>query len=292
MPEHSLSLELLNVIRGFYRPGEEELPQLAEVAKLNKLYLAFLRGIGNDVLQRERAVEEARFRRYLSNVVDVVEVLKDLRYALYKFRRPVDHVSVDLDILIHVDDVPKAVARLKSIGFRVDVIEPYTVTLRRGDFVVDLYTHPAFAWIVYMDGQKLLEDCSEDIEVNGIPARSLTKDAEVVVTAAHATYKEHIVLLLDCLTINAWLSGKAVRMAEEFMVREALDLALHACRAIEGGAAEAPYKIPLPNIARLYLEKIAVDPNFRSTASNIMKYLARRKHGARMVISRLIRRSY
>ena len=292
MPEHSLSLELLNVIRGSYRPSEEELPQLAEVAKLNKLYLAFLRNVGSDSFRRERAVEEARFRRYLSNVVDVVEVLKDLQYALYKFRRPVDHVSVDLDILIHVDDVPKAVARLKSIGFRVVVIEPYTVTLRRGDFIIDLYTYPAFAWIVYMDGQKLLKDCSEDIEVNGIPVRSLTGDAEVVVTAAHAAYKEHMVLLLDCLTINAWLSGKAVRIAEEFMVREALDLALHACRAIEGGAAEAPYKIPLPNIARLYLEKIAVDPNFRSTASNIMKYLVRRKHSARIVISRLTRRSY
>jgi len=292
VPKHSLSLKLLNVIHGSYRPGEEELLQLAEVAKLNKLYLAFLRNVGNNALQHERAVEEARFKRYLNNVVAVVKVLKDLRHALYKFRRPVDHVSVDLDILIHVDDVPKAVARLKSIGFRAVVIEPYTVTLRRGDFIVDLYTHPAFAWIVYMDGQKLLEDYSEDIEVNGIPTRSLTRDAEVVVTAAHAAYKEHIVLLLDCLTINAWLSGKAVKMAEELMVREALDLTLHACRAIKKGAAEAPYKIPLPNIARLYLEKIAVDPNFRSTASNIMKYLVRRKHSARMVISRLTRRSY
>lgn len=28
---------------------------------------------------------------------------------------------------------------------------------------------------------------------------SLTKEAEVVVGAAHAVYKEHIVLLMDCL---------------------------------------------------------------------------------------------
>ena len=31
--------------------------------------------------------------------------LGGLRYALYKFRKPVDHISVDLDILVHVDDV-------------------------------------------------------------------------------------------------------------------------------------------------------------------------------------------
>jgi|GEM_PF-3805211 len=30
----------------------------------------------------------------------VVEALRGINYALYKFRRPVKHVSVDLDILI------------------------------------------------------------------------------------------------------------------------------------------------------------------------------------------------
>lgn len=292
MPKHSLSLKLLNIIHGSHKPREEELPRLAEIAKLNKLYLTFLRSISSDVLQCERVVEEARFRRYVSNVIDVIKTLKDLRYALYKFRKPVDHVSVDLDILIHVGDVPKAVAKLKSIGFKIDVIEPYTVTLRRGGFIVDLYTYPAFAWIVYMDGQKLLRDYSEDIEVYGVLARGLTRDAEVVVTAAHAVYKELMVLLLDCITITKWFSSKVIDIAREFAVERSLEIALDLCKAIEQGVAEAPYKIPLPHIARLYLSKAVADPYFRRTALNILRYLAKRRQSGYIVLWRLTRKSY
>ena len=148
----SLSLKLLRTIDGVYKPREDELWGLAEVARLNKLYLAFLRSVDCGVFWRERVVEEARFRRYMRSVVDVVGALRGLRYALYKFRRPVDHVSVDLDVLVHVDDVSRAVARLRSRGFRVVVVEPYTVTLRRRGFIVDLYTYPAllglFTWMV------------------------------------------------------------------------------------------------------------------------------------------------
>jgi len=52
-------------------------------------------------------------------------------YALYKFRRPVDHVSVYLDILVNARDIPRAVKSLRERGFRVLVPEPYTVTMER-----------------------------------------------------------------------------------------------------------------------------------------------------------------
>jgi hypothetical protein len=61
-------------------------------------------------------------------------------YALFKFRRPIEHVSVDLDVLVGGGCVGRAVRALKSIGFEVVVSEPYTITLSRRGFTVDLYT--------------------------------------------------------------------------------------------------------------------------------------------------------
>jgi len=121
---------------------------------------------------------------------------------LFKFRRPVEHASVDLDILVDSGCVGRAVRALKSIGFEVVVSEPYTVTLSRRGFAVDLYTQPSFAWTVYLDGGRLLREHREELEIGGFRAYGLTKEAEVVVVAVHAVYKEHMVLLLDCL--SAW----------------------------------------------------------------------------------------
>jgi hypothetical protein len=42
----SESLKLLRVLGGSYRPGSGEFSRLAERARLNKLYLAYLRALG------------------------------------------------------------------------------------------------------------------------------------------------------------------------------------------------------------------------------------------------------
>ncbi len=286
----TLSLKVMGVIDGTYKPSTDEIPILTEVAKLNKLYLAFIRHV-SEIPRHERLLEESRFRLFMKHVTDVVKVLKGLRYALFKFRKPIDYVPSDLDILIHGNDVSEAVKRLMSIGFSIDVIEPYTVTLKKKNFIVDLYIHPSIAWVVYMDGQKLLEDYSEDVEVNDVLARCLTKDAEVVVSIAHAIYKEHLVLLLDYLTIRKWFSRRVLEIAIEFNVEEALEIALSVCRAVEEGIIEVPYKVPLPYITKLYVSKVIKDPWFRGTSVNILKYLARERSG-RITLWRLKRRSY
>ena len=85
--------------------------------------------------------------------------------------------------------------------------EPYTVTMERRGFIVNLYTEPAFAWVVYMDGGRLLREYSEDVELGGVSARGLSRGAEVAVAAAHAVYKEHLVLLMDCL-VGLELAGR------------------------------------------------------------------------------------
>jgi len=105
-----------------------------------------------------------------------------------------DRISVDLDIIIGSKDIYKAARLLREKGFEVIVYEPYTITLARKGFIIDLYTQPSFAWIIYSDGEKLLKEYSEEIMIDNAVARALSIEAETAVSAAHAIYKEHMVL--------------------------------------------------------------------------------------------------
>jgi len=293
MPRETETIKLLKTLLGLYKPKGEEVYRLSEVANLNKLLLPYLRRVW-DALRDQLIREEARYRWFMRNTAEVIEVLEGVgaTYALYKFRRPFDHVSVDLDILIRVEDVPKAVKALASRGFKVVVWEPYTVTLARNGFIVDLYTNPSFAWVVYMDGEKLLRCCVEEIEVNGLRARALSREAEVVVTAAHAIYKEHMVLLMDCLVTWAWTNRGARSLANELGADEALEALYNICRAIGAGHAEAPYRLGLGMVAKVLTKKLVEDPVFRATAINTLRYaFGRRDIGIRM-LSRFLRKSY
>ncbi|MCC6050052.1 MAG: nucleotidyltransferase family protein [Thermofilum sp.] len=290
MPE-SESLNLLRVLSGSYRPGSAgEASRLAERARLNKLYLAYLRALGGP--KEELVREEARYRWFLGNAVEVVGALRGLEYALYKFRRPVEHVSVDLDVLVGRGCVARAVRALRDRGFRVVVAEPYTVTLERRGFIVDLYTEPAFAWVVYMDGGRLLREHSEDVELAGVPARGLSREAEVAVAAAHAVYKEHMVLLMDCLVAWSWLGGEAWSVAAECGVEAALVELLGACRLVAGGLAEAPFRLGPGALLRVYAGKVARDPAFRATLPNALRYVFARRDIGKRIVWRVTRRSY
>ena len=293
MPRETETLKLLRTLLGLYRPNAGEVRRLAEVAKPNKLLLAYLRKVG-DVLRGELFREEARYRWFMRNAAEVVDALSraGVEYALHKFRKPLDHVSVDLDILVRVGDVSRAVKALIRRGFEVAVSEPYTVTLVRRGFIVDLYTNPSFAWVVYMDGEELLKCCVEEIEVGGVRANALTKEAEIAVAAAHAVYKEHMVLLIDCLTAWAW-AGKGVwSLAEELGVDKALETLYSICRAIEAGYTEAPHKFSIVTTTRILIEKLAEDPISRATAINMVKYTLKHRDIGTRILSRILRESY
>jgi hypothetical protein len=293
MPRETETLKLLMTLLGLYKPSVEEVRRLAEVAKLNKLLLAYLRRVG-DVLRDELVREEARYRWFMRNAAEVVDALNEagVGYALHKFRKPLDHVSVDLDILVRVDDIPKAVKVLIRKGFEIAVSEPYTVTLIRRGFIVDLYTNPSFAWIVYMDGEELLKRCTEEIEIDGVRANALTKEAEVAVVATHAVYKEHMVLLIDCLTMWAWTGRGVWSLAEELGAIKALETLHSICRTIEAGYTETPYKLSIGTTTRILIEKLVEDPIFRATAINMVKYILKRRDIGTRMLSRILRESY
>jgi hypothetical protein len=177
-------------------------------------------------------------------------------------------------------------------GFEVAVSEPYTVTLVRNGFIVYLYTNPSFAWVVYMDGEELLRCCVEEIEVDGVKANALTREAEVVVAATHAVYKEHMVLLIDCLTMWAWTNREVWGLAERLGAGKALETLHSICRAIGAGYAEAPYRLSIVTITRILSEKLVEDPVFRATTMNIVKYILKHRDIGTRILSRILRSSY
>ncbi|MEM4962931.1 MAG: hypothetical protein QXT13_02090 [Pyrobaculum sp.] len=234
--------------------------------------------------------ETGRYARFMENAAEVASALRGLDYAFFKFLRPLRHVSVDLDVLVRAEHVAEAARRLLARGFRPVVIEPYTITLERRGFIVDLYTHPSFAWAVYLDGGRLLDEAEEG-DVWGERGRLLTRPAEVVVAAAHAVYKEHIYLLMDYFVVKRWLDKRAVSLAEELGVGFALGLAAALNDAIEAGAIEAPYKFPPGLTARVLTERFVNCPAFRGSSLNFLK-LAFNKRTPGLLLSRLRRASY
>lgn len=285
-------MRTLNLIRSMDlgRVSELYIDELVKLAKLNKVLLGFLRRIGYE--GSLRVLEENRYRCYMSEVARVSEALNGLDYALFKFRKPIEHVSVDIDILIHSRDLWKAMKKLVKGGFRVKVLEPYTVTMIKDRTIVDLYTHPSFAWIVYLDGGRLLEETETiDMGLTGVEAKALTKDAEAIVTAAHAIYKEHVYLLSDYYVTREWLSRKALGLAEELKAEKAVETALRLNKQIERGQVEIPVKLSPVQVVGILARKFVEDPDFRATSINLLKFIAR-KRAAQQLVQRIKRKAY
>ncbi|MEM1855246.1 MAG: hypothetical protein QXO91_01455 [Desulfurococcaceae archaeon] len=264
--------------------------ELAELAKLNKVLLGFLRRVGYE--GPLRIMEESLYKRYMAEVARVSKALGGLDYALYKFRKPVEHVSVDIDVLVRYEHLLKAVKALAGIGFRVEVLEPYTVTMVRGEAIVDLYTHPSFAWVVYLDGERLLKEVETvEIDLTGAEARALTVEAEAVATVAHAIYKEHMYLLSDYYVTKEWLNSKALGLAGELKAEEAVETALRLNEQIERGLVETPIKLTPVQSMEILTRKFVEDSNFRVTTVNTLR-LAMRKRTMQQLIQRIKRRTY
>ncbi|MEM1510757.1 MAG: nucleotidyltransferase family protein [Thermofilaceae archaeon] len=272
------------------RVSEVYIDGLVELAKLNKVLLGFLRRIGYE--GSLRILEENRYRWYMSEIARVSKAMDGLDYALFKFRKPIEHVSVDIDILIRTRHLREAVRRLKEAGFRVEVLEPYTVTMVKGRTVVDLYTHPSFAWTIYLNGERLLDEVETvELETAGVEVRALSREAEAVATLAHAIYKEHVYLLSDYYVAREWLNTKALVLARELKAEEAVETALRLNEQIEKGLVEAPIKFTPVQSIEILARKFVEDSSFRATTINTLR-LAMRKRTMQQLIWRIKRKTY
>jgi len=119
----------------------------------------------------------------------------------------------------------------------------------------------------------------------------LTIETETAVAAAYAIYKEHMVLLLDCITAWTWTNKRTWNIALELRAQKALEELIKACDMIWEGRVEAPYKLKPHVILKAYTEKMVGDPVFRATTPNMLRYITTCRAGAQ-ILSRLRRRSY
>jgi len=127
--------------------------------------------------------------------------------------------------------------------------------------------------------------------INNARAGALTIETETAVAAARAIYKEHMVLLLDCITAWTWTNKRTWGIALELRAQRALEEFLRACSMIGEGLVEAPYKLKPHVILKAYTEKMVGDPVFRATTPNMLRCITTRRAGAQ-ILARLRRRSY
>lgn len=277
------------VVYGRRKPlGGDVVSGCLEVASLNKVLLHFLRVAGVQGGVRRR--EERRYALFVEGLRRVAGALEGLDYAFFKLRKPAVYVPSDVDVLVPREQVSRAVRRLVGAGFRVEVVEPYCVTMARGSVVVDLYVHPTLGGVVYLDGRGLLEH-SGVVDFYGVEARALETYAEAVVAVAHAVYKERIYTLNDYVTVVRWFSRRSFELAVDLGVVDAVSLAMRVHEGVEGGRLVLPYRVPLPVWAWVWAAKVAGDGFARGTVKNLVGALGDRRIGLH-VLSKLTRRTY
>jgi len=259
-----------------------------KIAAKNKILLQFLR-----VTQLDRKLlllEEAKYRRFLENLALTQETLNGLDHVFIKLRKPVAYVPSDIDILIPRNLISKAVHRLMEKGFRIEVAEPYCITMTRNKAIIDLYIYPTLGGMIYVNTDKLFE-YKEVIEFNGVEIQTLSPSAEALLTMAHSIYKERIYTLNDYITVSKWISKKTFRLAEELKCIKALMISMEINKLVDSRKLILPYKIPLPLWIKILTNKVIEDDITRATTINLIKSLRDRRAG-KQIISKLTRQSY
>lgn len=270
------------------RLDEESLKKCVDVASKNKVLLHFLTAM--DVQGEVRVRREAKYKSFLEDLHTLVKAFKGLDYVFIKLRKPIRYVPADVDVLLDRSVVRRACKSLKALGFRVEVVEPYTLTLTRGSVVVDLYAHLTLANMVYVDGSRLLER-KELVSFEGIEIPVLETCTETLLTIAHAVYKERIYTLNDYVTVNEWFTEETLKLAREYKCLDAVREAVTIHSLVEEGKRTLPYKIPLAKWILLLKRKVYVDELARTTLLKTVRTTWDKRFGY-MVKSKLFRETY
>ena len=265
----------------------EPLDRLLEHAKRNKMLLHVLRSL--NVRGQLRTHEENMHAKTLERIAKVAEALSDLDYTIFKVFRPVVYVPSDIDVLVSSRELGLVERRLTKFGLRAVVKDSYCLTLD-GGFIVDLYTYPNFANIIYLDAKRLMRHVTEKM-VNGVAVRTLKTSAEAAVVLAHALYKEQLYTLNDKITIETWSDRERESLVDELKVKEALKLSQKLNHAIDEGLIETPHKLPIIRALALMGRKALQDPLTRVTLPRLVARLTDRKL-ATHIMSRMNRITY
>ena len=285
--KRTITKTLIDIFEGKKFP-RTNIDILINYASKNKVLLHLLRAL--DIQGSLRECQELGMRSVVKIVQILSKLLKDYDYAFFKLIKPVSYVPADVDLLVGADQITKVTRELMKLGYRIEVKDPYCITLMRGDSIIDLYVHPSLGGVVFLNGQRLLEHtCIK--EFNGIEVRSLQSHAEALAAASHAIYKERIYTLNDFFTVKEWVSKKTFRLAQELGCEDALEAAMTLNREIRLGLLETPYKIPLPLWLAILIKKFQRDNLTRATSTGILKTLTNKRIG-KLLVSKLTRETY
>ena len=277
------------VVRGRYKGLDKEVKKKhVYIAKRNKVLLQFLRttNVKNDI----RLHEEVRYKRYLKNLKRVNMLLDGLDYLYVKLYKPVEYVPADIDILVKHSEIYKVVDRLSGKGYRVDVVEPYCITMVDEDIIVDLYIFPTLAGIIYLDVRDFTS-FREYVVFNGMEIPVLRPFVEALLTVVHAIYKERIYTLNDYITVTKWFNKDSLKLAMKLKCINAVIEAFKINRLVDRGVISLPYRIPLARWIVLLAVKFINDEYSRGTSLNLLRSLKDVRIG-KHIISKMTRESY
>jgi hypothetical protein len=264
---HDKTLRLIEALR--LGVDDASVNDLLTCAMHNKMLLELLRKA--NILGPKRDSEEAKYLETVRFVANFGEILKDFDYSLIKFLKAVAYVPSDIDLLLPVKDVPKVKRILERYGFAQIAKEPFCVSFK-GPISVDVYIHPCVANLIYLDGSQLLEH-TMNVKIDGVTVKTLSTDAEAVIVAAHAVYKEHLITLNDCLTVKKWLREDVIRLAVETRTDFALQKLIATFERVVKGQLELPLRLGPASIMGLIGSKVIRDSFTRSSINQVIMNL-------------------
>ncbi len=282
----TLSKTLVDVLNG-EASGSIYTSLVVECAIKNKVLLQVLRNLRIENSLRRK--QEMALRESYEALLEIARDIQNIDYAVIKFFKPIAYVPSDIDLLVKRAHLEKLLNILKSLGYKLSVLEPNCISLK-GKTIIDVYINPDFMNIPYMSGEKLL-NFYQSTKINGVEVKTLKPEAEAVVALSHGIYKEQILTLNDYYTARRFLNNESMKIAEELWVTDALVYSLKLFEEIELGLIEVPIRVPIRDAAKLILLKIAEDPlSKRYLPHACLKFLDRRT--PMLVKSRLFRQTY
>ena len=259
-------------------------------AARNKILLHVLRRLN---VNNELRLDQERKLKVIYNTLTSIwrKLIEFEGVSMIKFFKPIVYVPSDLDILVHEKDLGKTISILRDMGFHIQVVEPYCVTLvNNNGVIVDLYIYPSFSNIIYLDRNILLENTTY-LRVDDALIRTLSREAEVLITIAHAVYKENMITLNDYFTITEWFNNRVVDLAKASRILPAVSIVLEYLVMITKGLVEAPVRINLPRLMLVYIDKFLKDNLTRSSLIKVTERLRDKRFGS-LILSKITRKTY
>lgn len=171
----------------------------------NKLRLAVETAISEPEFSTEFKTAELVYTE-IGRVTQTLEE-NDIEYAIIKSILPIPKQIGDIDIL--VDDLPKAEAHLKAMGYHEESRQPYKRKLHRetelGRVAVHLHNEIAWHGQIYLNKTDVLTDTVVR-EYPGGEAAIPCPSHEALIIAAHMLFEKgnNKIILLDVLSFWEW----------------------------------------------------------------------------------------